>query len=97
MRFGSIFLGLVVALAPLPAVAAPSLSFAEFLRGFEAKAVAAGVSAAVYERAVKGLTPDPRIPALQDRGGEHGQGMFCGQHPITELALDNRHIPCPQC
>ena len=64
MRFGSIFLGLVVALAPLPAVAAPSLSFAEFLRGFEAKAVAAGVSAAVYERAVKGLTPDPRIPAL---------------------------------
>ncbi len=39
-------------------------SFSEFLRAFEAKAVAAGVSREVYRRATDGLTPDPNIPGL---------------------------------
>ena len=47
-----------------PALAAPATSFAEFLHAFEPKAIAAGVSAAVYEKATAGLTPDPRIPVL---------------------------------
>jgi membrane-bound lytic murein transglycosylase B len=47
-----------------PAQAEPTGSFADFLRGFEAKAVAAGVPAAVYEKSTAGLTPDPKIPAL---------------------------------
>ena len=51
-------------LAPLSVMGAPSGSFADFLKGFEAKAVKAGVSAEVYERATAGLTPDPKIPAL---------------------------------
>ncbi|HTJ57410.1 MAG TPA: lytic murein transglycosylase [Devosiaceae bacterium] len=55
---------LVIACLAGPAAAAPSGSFADFLKGFEAKAVAAGVAPAVYERATAGLTPDPKIPAL---------------------------------
>lgn len=49
-------------LSPLPAQAAQS--FADFLRAFEPKAVAAGISPATYEHATAGLTPDPKIPQL---------------------------------
>ncbi len=46
------------------AVAAPIESFPDFIRNFEARAVAAGVSAATYRAATEGLTPDPSIPKL---------------------------------
>ena len=39
-------------------------SFDAFLRAFEAKAVAAGVSREVYRAATDGLTPDPDVPKL---------------------------------
>jgi membrane-bound lytic murein transglycosylase B len=39
-------------------------SFDAFLRGFEAKALAAGVQRDVYRRATAGLTPDPDVPKL---------------------------------
>jgi len=64
MRFYAVMLTFVLALLALPAEAAPAGSFADFLKGFEAKAVAAGVSAAVYERSTAGMTPDPKIPDL---------------------------------
>lgn len=54
---------LVVLLATL-AVPAQAQSFSAFLRSFEAKAVAAGVSREVYRAATEGLTPDPDIPKL---------------------------------
>ena len=66
----------VIGLLALPVEAAPAGSFAEFLKAFEAKAVAAGVSAAVYERATAGLTPDPRIPALVTSQPEFATPMW---------------------
>ena len=64
-RRACLVLGLLLAAAFAgPADAAAGASFGDFLHGFEAKAVAAGVSRAVYEKATNGLTPDPRIPAL---------------------------------
>ena len=47
-----------------PAFAAPTQTFPDFIKSYEAKAVAAGVSPAVYEKATAGLTPDPRIADL---------------------------------
>ena len=47
-----------------PSIAAPQGSFSDFLRGFEAKAVAAGVSRDTYRSATDGLTPDPNVPDL---------------------------------
>jgi len=47
-----------------PVYAAPSGSFSDYLKNFEPKALAAGVTAATYERATAGLTPDPRITNL---------------------------------
>lgn len=58
-------LSLLVALAFVsPALAEPNEPFDQFLRNFEAKAVAAGVSAATYRAATDGLTPDPNVPDL---------------------------------
>ncbi|GHA26975.1 transglycosylase [Devosia pacifica] len=54
----------VMGSAALPTVAQPVESFDAFLVGFRSKAVAAGVSPETYQRAVAGLTPDPRTPAL---------------------------------
>ncbi len=54
-----LLVALVLAISPARADA-----FGEFLHSFEPKAVAAGVSADVYERATRGLTPDPTIPKL---------------------------------
>lgn len=48
----------------LPANAQPVESFDSFIGGFEAKAVAAGVSRDTYRRATTGLTPDPNVPNL---------------------------------
>ncbi|MDC9824978.1 lytic murein transglycosylase [Devosia sp. ZB163] len=53
-----------LSLLATPALAAPVESFSAFLRNFEAKAVAAGVSAATYRSATEGLTPDPNVPNL---------------------------------
>lgn len=47
-----------------PASAQPIESFDAFLRHFEPRAVAAGVSPEVYRRATEGLTPDPGVPEL---------------------------------
>ncbi|MBK8085593.1 MAG: lytic murein transglycosylase [Devosia sp.] len=47
-----------------PAFAAPIESFSDFLRNFETKAMAAGVSRATYRAATEGLTPDPSVPEL---------------------------------
>ena len=63
-RLSTIIVAAALALLAVPAQAAPSGSFADFLKAFEAKAVAAGISPGVYERATAGLTPDPKIPAL---------------------------------
>jgi membrane-bound lytic murein transglycosylase B len=54
----------LLALLVLPAAAQPVESFDSFIRNFEAKAVAAGVSPEVYRRATAGLTPDPNVPEL---------------------------------
>ncbi|MGB3339049.1 MAG: lytic murein transglycosylase [Devosia sp.] len=51
-------------LLTLPAVAQPIESFDRFIVGFRSKALAAGVTGAVYDAAMGGLTPDPRVPEL---------------------------------
>ncbi|ODT80696.1 MAG: hypothetical protein ABS76_14565 [Pelagibacterium sp. SCN 64-44] len=47
-----------------PALAQPQGSFADFLVQFRGEALAQGVSAATYDGAMAGLTPDPRVPDL---------------------------------
>jgi membrane-bound lytic murein transglycosylase B len=47
-----------------PAFAQPVESFDAFITSFRAKALAAGVSAATYDAAMNGMTPDPRVPGL---------------------------------
>jgi membrane-bound lytic murein transglycosylase B len=55
---------LTVMLLVSPAMAAPVESFDAFLRNFEAKAIAAGVTRETYRAATAGLTPDPAVPDL---------------------------------
>ncbi|KQX35594.1 hypothetical protein ASD04_12440 [Devosia sp. Root436] len=55
---------LLVCLLTTSAVAQPVESFDSFIASFRAKALAAGVSGAVYDAAMGGLTPDPRVPEL---------------------------------
>ncbi len=47
-----------------PVLAQPVEPFDSFIRGFEATAVAAGVSPETYRAATEGLTPDPNVPKL---------------------------------
>ncbi|SEQ15926.1 membrane-bound lytic murein transglycosylase B [Devosia sp. YR412] len=47
-----------------PAFAQPVESFDSFIANFRPKAIAAGVRAEVYDAAMAGLTPDPRVPDL---------------------------------
>jgi membrane-bound lytic murein transglycosylase B len=54
----------VLVFGATPAFATPAQPFADFIRGFEFRAVAAGVSPEVYETATKDLTPDPTIQDL---------------------------------
>lgn len=61
LRILSLLVGVALA---TPAFAEPIESFDQFLRNFEAKALAAGVTAATYETATAGLTPDPNVPVL---------------------------------
>ncbi|MDB5615708.1 MAG: lytic murein transglycosylase [Devosia sp.] len=58
------FAALILALLTLPAFAQPVESFDSFIANFRAKALAAGVSGAIYDQAMGGLTPDPRVPDL---------------------------------
>lgn len=60
MRLVAFFLLLMIA----PAWAQPTESFGQFIANFRAKALAAGVSAQVYDTAMAGLTPDPKVPGL---------------------------------
>ncbi|MFD2647451.1 lytic murein transglycosylase [Devosia albogilva] len=60
----AVWLLLMLVALVAPAAAQPVESFEAFLAGFRAKAVAAGVPAATYERAMLGLTPDPNVPNL---------------------------------
>jgi membrane-bound lytic murein transglycosylase B len=55
---------LVLVLLTLPVQAQPIESFDSFMANFRAKALASGVSGAVYDAAMGGLTPDPRVPDL---------------------------------
>lgn len=66
-RFASLAAAFTLALglAAGPAHSAPNQSFDAFIRDFEAKAVAAGISRDVYRQATKGLTADPSIPTFQ--------------------------------
>ncbi|SFZ86643.1 membrane-bound lytic murein transglycosylase B [Devosia enhydra] len=57
-------IALAMLLSAGPALAQPTESFAAFIRGFEAEAVAAGISSDVYRDAMAGLTPDPDTPRL---------------------------------
>ena len=60
----TIFWVIAALLLATPALAQPTESFATFLRNFEPKAIAAGVSPEVYRAATDGLTPDPNVPDL---------------------------------
>lgn len=57
-------IGLFLLLLVSSVQAQPVESFDSFIANFRAKALAAGVSAATYDAAMTGLTPDPRVPDL---------------------------------
>lgn len=59
-----ILLAVALALVAGPALAQPTESFGSFLRSFEPKALAAGVTRETYRRATDGLTQDPNVPNL---------------------------------
>src|SRR3954470_20577411 len=70
-RFG---FGVLLLLASVSTARAES--FDAFLRAFEPKAAAAGVSPQTYETATAGLTPDPAIPRLVDTQPEFATPMW---------------------
>lgn len=59
-----------------PALAAPIESFDAFLRNFEAKVIAAGVSRETWQLATAGLTPDPAVPDLVETQPEFTTPMW---------------------
>lgn len=61
---------LVAVFIIVSAATARADSFSDFLHAFEPTAVAAGVSATVYELSTKGLTPDPSIANLVEKQPE---------------------------
>ncbi len=67
---------LIVAVLAAFTGTAQAQSFAEFLRGFETRAVEAGVSRDVYRQATAGLTPDPNIPDLVEAQPEFTTTMW---------------------
>lgn len=58
------FIPLIWLALAAPALAQPNGSFADFLVQFRGEALAGGVSAATYDSAMAGLSPDPRVPEL---------------------------------
>ena len=93
-------LRLVVAflLLTAPALAAPVESFEAFLRNFETKAVAAGVTHETYRAATQGLTPDPNVPKLvedllpTEALFEPGPYRVTLDHLIERTGLDFRYL-----
>jgi membrane-bound lytic murein transglycosylase B len=63
-------------LAIAPAYAQPVEPFEQFLRNFESRAVAAGVSSATWRAATAGLTPDPNVPKLVETQPEFTTPMW---------------------
>jgi membrane-bound lytic murein transglycosylase B len=61
---GRVLALLLLLLFVMPAAAQPVESFDAFIRNFEAKAVAGGVTRETYRAATAGLTPDPNVPNL---------------------------------
>jgi lytic murein transglycosylase len=57
---------------PLPATPVPAgeLAFDTWLRDFRARAMAAGLSAALLDRELSGVTPDPKVISLDSRQPE---------------------------
>ncbi|WP_430423449.1 lytic murein transglycosylase [Phenylobacterium sp.] len=53
-----------------PPVASGDLVFDQWASEFEARAIAAGIEPAVFRREMAGLTPDPRVGALDSRQPE---------------------------
>jgi membrane-bound lytic murein transglycosylase B len=66
----------IVVLLALLATPASAETFPEFLRAFEAKATAAGVTRETYRRATDGLTPDPNVPKLVETQPEFTTPMW---------------------
>ncbi len=64
------------ALLALPAAADPVESFDAFVRGFEAKAVRAGISRDVYRQVTAGLKPVSNIPGLVTSQPEFSTPMW---------------------
>jgi membrane-bound lytic murein transglycosylase B len=60
MRLAGFFLLLLT----LTAFGQPVESFDSFIANFRAKALAAGIDGSVYDAAMGGMTPDPRVPDL---------------------------------
>lgn len=63
MRIVWTLLALIMASAT-PAAAQPVESFDQFIANFRSKAVAAGVRPEIYDAALIGISPDPRVPDL---------------------------------
>jgi membrane-bound lytic murein transglycosylase B len=70
-----LFLALLLILTT-PATAAPTESFDAFLRNFEPKAIAAGVTRETWRAATDGLTPDPAVPKLVETQPEFTTPMW---------------------
>ncbi len=64
---------LVLALAPLHAPAHAQASFAQFTAKLWPDAQKKGVTRATFDRAMKGVTPDPRVIAATKRQPEYGK------------------------
>jgi membrane-bound lytic murein transglycosylase B len=63
------------------------LAFASFLAGLTAEAQAAGVSAATFEAATAGLTPDPQVLELSQAQPEHAKSV---SEYVTALVSETR-------
>jgi membrane-bound lytic murein transglycosylase B len=59
-NFVRFILVILTLLTSTPTFAQPVESFDSFIANFRAKALAAGVSGETYDRAMAGMTPDPR-------------------------------------
>lgn len=71
-----LLISLLLAFLATPAFAQPIESFDSFIASFRPKALAAGVSGAVYDGAMGGLTPDPRVPDLVTTQPEFTTSMW---------------------
>lgn len=70
------WLALLLMVLAVPAHAQPIESFESFIASFRPKALAAGVSASVYDANMVGLTADPRVPNLVTSQPEFTTSMW---------------------